>query len=112
MRRLTTPLHVFTLKIDPREWDEFLITYKQNGTKVLEKSEKDISIIDMTSDEEGTYKLSYRLTQKETKRFAAHSACEIQIRCHYPDGEAMASDIITMKVEDVLNDTILGGDRS
>ena len=92
MKRLTTPTHEFLLEIDPSEWDEFRITYKQAGRIVLERTEADVYHIE------------------ETGTFQANVKTEIQIRCHYPDGTSFASDIIPMNVAEVLNQEILGDD--
>lgn len=106
MKRLTTPTHEFTFDIDPREWSGFLITYKQGKDIVLEKSDKDEH--STAVNEDGTYKLSYRLTQHETKAFRAGMRCDIQVRSVYANGDAIASDIVSIDVEDVLDGKILG----
>lgn len=110
MKRLTTPTHEFLLEIDPSEWDEFRITYKQAGRIVLERTEADVYHIEETGTNPIKYKLWYRLTQVETQMFQANVKTEIQIRCHYPDGTSFASDIIPMNVAEVLNQEILGDD--
>ena len=110
MRRLTTPRHEFILDVDPRLWDEFRVTYKQAGKIVLEKCETDsgIRMETINTDSETTYKLWFQLTQEETQQFKPGIKTEVQIRCHYSNGNAYASEIIPLKVSDVLNQEILG----
>lgn len=108
MKRLTTPTHEFVLDIDPRLWDEFRITYKQGGSIVLEKCETDDITFEETSTKPTKYKIKFRLSQRETALFRPNVKTELQIKCHYPDGTAFASDITTVNVTDVLNQEILG----
>ena len=108
MKRLTTPTHKFVLDIDPREWDEFRITYSQIGTIVLEKTEADKVSIEVGSSTPTRYTMTIRLTQAETALFKPNKKVEMQIRCHYPDGSAFASDVMTVNVHDVLNQEMLG----
>lgn len=112
MKRLTTPTHEFYLEIDPREWDSYRITYKQAGRIVLEKKETDEHYVEETGTNPIRYKLWFKLTQPETKMFQANVKTEIQIRCHYADGNSFASDIIPMSVAEVLNQDILGDDNA
>lgn len=100
MIRVTTPRHTFTFPTDPSEYVKILVTYYQAGQIVLEKTEED-----MTFDNGN--KAYYRLSQEETKSFLPCKDVRIQVRVKTVNGTAMASDYITMRVEDVLNDEIL-----
>lgn len=105
MQRLTTPTHSFVLDDNPSNWDEFRITYRQNGRIILEKDD----ITEMTVTQSGSkYTLSYQLTQEETKKFQPNRKVEVQIRAHYASGKTVASDIFVLMVDDVLNHEILG----
>lgn len=104
MQRVTTPVHEFIIDIDPHEWDEFRITYTQNRRIILEKTQNDPIAMDAYGEK---YRLYYRLTQEETKRFG-NMQTHVQIRAHYPDGATVASEICMFQVEDVLSHEILG----
>lgn len=110
MKRFTTPTHKFVLEIDPREWDEFRITYCQNGQPVLEKTETDNVTIEVGTSKPTKYAMIVKLTQEETALFKTNCGVEMQIRCHYPDGTVFASDKMNVKVQDVLNQEILGNE--
>lgn len=105
--RATTPTHYFTIETDPSLFKRILITYKQNGAIVLEKTKDEISVAEETEDEETVYILSYRLTQAETKGFSMNFPVYVQIRALTFDGAALASDIVKIDVETVLNDEVL-----
>ena len=109
MRRITTPTHSFVFTTDPSEFDEFRITYKQNGKIVLEKTEADLEDMTITQTDDN-YTLSFRLTQKETEEFSPNDPARVQVRAHYPDGMTVASDIFGFAVADVFNKEILGNE--
>lgn len=109
MRRLTTPTHQFKINgINPAEWDEFRITYSQNGKIVLEKTENDDVVITPSDVTPNGYIIKYRLSQSDTEAFKPNIRTEMQIRAHYPDGTVIASKIMALAVEDVLNQEFLG----
>lgn len=108
MKRFTTPTHRFVLEIDPRQWDEFRITYRQAGKIVLEKTEADQIDITVGTSKPTRYTMSFKLTQNETAMFSPNTKVEMQIRYHYPDGTVDATDVMTANVTDVLNQEILG----
>lgn len=103
MIRATTPTHRFTVPFDPSEMKELLLSYAQHGRVVLERRKGELSF----STEEGEYLLSHRLTQAETSRFRAEEPVLIQLRVLSQAGDALASDPVTIRVEDVLNDEVL-----
>jgi len=108
MKRFTTPTHRFVLEIDPRQWDEFRITYRQAGKTILERSETDDVNIEVGTTKPTKYTMSFKLTQRETAMFNPNVKVEMQIRYHYPDGTVDATDVMTANVTDVLNTEILG----
>lgn len=101
MIRATTPTHVFTFPndISPNDCDRILITYAQ-GRQIMLEFEKNELTIDGQA-------VSHRFTQEEANVFSAMKKAEIQIRILLNSGEALASNIITVKVDDVLNDEVL-----
>lgn len=105
MIRATTPTHTFVFSIDPDNFKTILITYSQGGVTVLEKGKDDL-----TFEQDGeSWFASYRLTQEETKKFKAraNAFANVQVRVLTYADEAMASDIMTVSVRDVLNDEVL-----
>ena len=111
MRRGTTPTHNFKVDVDLDNVEAVYITYQQEGDTVVEKSTEKQEI---TLDTEKRI-ISTTLTQKDTLAFNANNGCcfakskrndkvEIQIRIKYGDGSAIASDVITTGVDDVLKD--------
>ena len=99
MRRLTTPEHKFTLKIDPSVIDKIRITYAQNNVIILTKEGNDVSIDDNIA--------KVKLTQEETKKFTAGKEAEIQVRVLTLGNDALASDIIKIDVTKVLDDEVM-----
>lgn len=100
MIRATTPTHVFKFDDDPSVWDEILITYKQDAV-VIEKNKSDCVI-------DGNAKTaSVTLTQAETNRFCSGAPIKVQVRVAMNSGEAFASSVFSVPVQDVLNDEVL-----
>jgi len=97
MRRATTPTHYFTLPSVASEYSDIHITYSQRGTKILEKNKSDLTI-------DGK-KVSFTMTQQETKLFDSGVAY-VQLRVLIDD-TALASEIMTFKVNPVLCDDVL-----
>lgn len=104
MTRATTPTHKFTFPIDPSTFEKILITYKQGKKIVLEKTEKDSIISDMT--------VLVPLTQEETNLFNSREDVEIQVRVLTYANKALASKKFVKPVNDVLNDEILKKDEN
>ena len=97
MRRATTPIHTFTFpdNVKVEEVTEALVSYSQNGQKILEKTLNDLTA-DTTNN---TFSLA--LTENETKLFAPGKAL-IQVRVKVSGG-ALASQMIWLNVKPVLN---------
>ncbi len=99
MRRLTTPEHKFTLQIDPSVIGKIRITYAQNNAIVLTKEGNAVSLDGNVA--------KVKLTQEETKKFAADKEVEIQVRVLTLGNDALASDIIKVDVKKVLDDEVM-----
>lgn len=99
MRRGTTPTHIFKTKVDLTQASEMFITYKQNSEIKVEKS-----IGDITIEEE---QLKTTLTQAETLTFSTLGSVEIQVRVKFPDGKALASNIIKRPAGAILKEGII-----
>ena len=93
MYRVTTPTHTFNLPFDTSLIDKLILTYKQNGKTVIEKTEADVTM-------DGTT-VSVTFTQKETALFKADVA-KVQMRVKTGE-KVMASNILTVNVHEVLN---------
>lgn len=103
MIRGTTPTHRFALPFDPAEMKELLLTYAQDGAIVLERRGEELSF----SGRDGDWAVSHRLTQSESGLFRPGEPVRIQLRVLTQNDEALASEIVTVRVEDVLNDEVL-----
>ncbi len=104
MYRATTPRHVFYFKgVDPAGFKTILITYAQMGQIVLEKTKTDLTF---EAPSEGVYKAHLRLTQEEANLFK-NGNVNIQVRAVTGTGDALASEIKNLKVQEVLNDEVL-----
>ena len=111
MIRATTPKHSFIFEVDPEEsFSNILITYAQSGEIILEKNKSDLTF-DECEDLNGRniYIASVKLTQEETNMFHASpkGVVDIQVRAITTDGDALASDIERISVQNVLNDEVL-----
>ena len=104
MTRGTTPTHTFTLpdNLKTATLSALYITYAQHGTTVLEKTLGDVT------NNNGV--LTCTLTQADTLAFEVldqRCGCDkvdVQVRLKTSDGAAMASDIISVPVMDILKD--------
>ena len=105
MIRATTPYHEFVFTEDPSAFTRILITYSQEENIVLEKEKSDLTIIENPAVE-GQYIASYRMTQEEANLFDV-GAVRVQVRVLTTNGDAMASVISTLPIEEVLNDEVL-----
>lgn len=114
MRRGTTPTHTFHTDVDLTEARAVFVTYAQDGEVIIERSLEDG--VEVTEDT-----VSVTLTQEETLRLEAVMAKHlsiaddifklqkaskvlIQIRAAFPDGSSVASNIVSVGVQDVLKD--------
>lgn len=101
MKRATTPKHTFTLPFSYSEYiSKLLITYKQGVQIILTRSEEEVEV-------ENDREIIVELTQEETKGFSPNIPVLIEIRALTIGGDAIASDIMETRVENVLNDEVL-----
>lgn len=102
MIRATTPTHIFTFSEDvPVAGNQkILVTYKQGDRIVLEKNKEDL-MIDIENNQ-----VSVELTQQEMNKFCPGVAL-IQIRVKNGDGKVLASQILKIKVNQVLDQEVL-----
>jgi len=99
--RTTTPTHILRFPFDPADCDEILVTYKQNDDIKVEREKGQVTINNADKT------IEYTLTQEETYAFNARGVVYLQVKCRQGD-TVMASDPKTLKVEDVLDDTLMG----
>lgn len=99
MRRGTTPTHTFSTDVDLTGASVIWLTYKQGG-KVLLTKEKD----DMTVTAES---IEVTLTQNETLTFSDNKGVEMQIRAKFPNGSAIASNVMHASVDKILKDGVI-----
>lgn len=105
MRRGTTPTHTFNSDIDLTGADAVYVTYKQGDTFIAEHTLD--NGVEITADT-----VSVTLTQAETLLLDATKIDDLgrtvnvsaQIRAAFPDGTRIASNIIHIRVEDILKD--------
>ena len=103
MIRATTPTHEFVFSENPAGFIRILITYSQDDKIVLEKHKENLTF---TETETGEFVGSFRMTQEEANLFSVDPV-QVQVRVLRTDGEALASNKSTFKVEDVLDDEVL-----
>ena len=104
MTRGTTPTHTFTLpdNLKTATISALYITYAQRGETVLEKTLGDVT------NNNGV--LTCTLTQADTLKFDVldqRCGCDkvdVQVRLKTSDGVAMASDIMSVPIMDILKD--------
>lgn len=107
MIRATTPLQEFTFETNPADFARILITYKQDEEIILEKGKDDLTFSSYTGEDGSiVYVAAFRMTQEEANLFQPEPV-RVQVRVLTADAEALASDITTMKVTDVLDDEVL-----
>ena len=104
MYRATTAIHTFTLPEQAASYAEIHITYKQGNAQIIKHAENGVLPSGMTFDDKDVI---IRLTQDETKTFAPNKAVDVQVRVLTTGGDAYASRIFKVKVNDVLCDEVL-----
>lgn len=97
MRKGTTPTHTFTLPIEAEALLSVRIIYSQNGNVVLTRNDATL---------EGNT-ATVKLTQEETLSFSSGSRAEIQVRALTAGGDALASDVISVHVDKLLENEVL-----
>ena len=98
MIRGTTPTFVFNLPFDTAEIKSAFITIKSRGVEV-EKAVTDCSLSGTT--------ITITLTQEETLALPESNIADVQLRVLTQSGDALASDVFTIKVEAVLKEGVI-----
>ena len=99
MRRGTTPTQIFNVDVDLTSAEVIYVTYKQRSCIVLEKG---IEEMDITPEQ-----ILFPLSQEDTLRFKPMLPVQIQIRARFPDGNAIASNIIDTYAEVILKEGVI-----
>ena len=99
MRQGTTPTHEFQIPFSANEIRQVMIVYTQGDKEILCKNTEDVTL--------GEKKVSVTLTQEETFLFDHKQNVRIQVRVLTHVGDALSSNIITVDVEECLNDEVL-----
>ena len=99
MIRGTTPTHTFLLPFDASEIRAIRIAYAQRGEVVLTKSEADCTL--------ENNRVTLRLGEEETLRFAAGDRLQRQVRVLTASGDVFALRILGASVEDCLLEEVL-----
>lgn len=98
MQRGTTPTHIFTLPFSVEQAEEIRVLYAQDGNVKIKKEKEDLQILFNS--------ITLKLSQEETFLFDTKSLVEIQIRVKM-DNNVFASDILTVRVQKLLEDEVL-----
>lgn len=98
--RYTTPVCYFELDIDPELLKDCRISFAQFGQILFHKMLSDCEI-------EGNI-LKCRLSEEETGMLSRFLVLKVQIRALFIDGTLDNSNVIKLKVEDVLDNTPFG----
>ena len=99
MVRGTTPTLEFTLPFSTELLAEAYVTLSQNKRVVIDKPLEEL--------ERNGNTLSVQLTQEETLLLDCAYKTEIQVRTRTSEGEALASDIITVTTDRILKDGVI-----
>ena len=99
MRRGTTPTNIFETDTDLTEAEAIYITYQQGGVILFEKTIEDIEV--------NPTDIRIHLTQEETLMFQSSKKVYMQIRAKFGDDSAIASQIMTASVDDILKGGVI-----
>lgn len=100
MSRGTTPSFSFNVSVPIDGTEIFYITFRQHGIIILEKEDKEIIRVDKDT-------IKVKLSQEDTLLFSSHFPIEVQIRTKYLDGAAVASNIMTFYLEEILKEGVI-----
>jgi hypothetical protein len=99
MRRGTTPTHKFRLPFSAETVSKFKVIYAQDDVVILTKENE--------SCECNGNVITVRLTQEETLLFDSKKIVQIQIRILTLGGDALASDIKLVDVDNCLESEVI-----
>ena len=96
MRRGTTPIITFNTDLDLSDMQELYVTFQQEKKTVIEKDKTEVVI-------DGS-KIIVSLTQEDTLKFSLdpRDTVYVQIRVKLSNNIAMASNILKLRVKEVL----------
>ena len=97
--RGTTPTHSFTLPFEADMVSDLRITYFQNKKVVFIKNLNGIEFVEN--------EISFTLTQQETYMFEAGKEVSVQIKIKTKEGLVLNSDIMTMRVDESLDNEVI-----
>ena len=99
MIRGTTPTLEFTIPFDTSLLAEAWVTFAQNKAVVLDKQ--------LSECQCDANKITVKLTQEDTLKLKHNCLTEIQIRARTVDGNAVASEIMTVSPDRILKDGVI-----
>ena len=102
MRRGSTPTNIFTVPFDLSDATVYISYEQAKRGIVIEKTGEDLTF----TEDEGKYTISVSLTQVDTLRLNPGDV-NIQIRYVFPNGDADASNIITVTVDRIIKDGVI-----
>ena len=97
--RGTTPTHSFTLPFEAELVSDLRITYSQNKKTIFTKG---LSDVELDKNE-----ISFILTQQETYMFEVGKEVLVQIKIKTKEGLVLNSDIMTMRVDESLDNEVI-----
>lgn len=99
MIRGTTPTLTFTLPFTVENVNVLYLAFSQDNTIILTKSLGDMQIQDNIA--------TITLTQEETLLFQQNVGVEMQVRCKFNDGTAVASNIVRTSANRILQEGVI-----
>ena len=99
MYRGTTPSLIFNLPIDPTTLTQAWITISQNNNVVINKTLAECQIQDTS--------IICSLSQQDTLLLQKRIDAQVQLRVLTEGGDALASPIYSVKVQDILKDGVI-----
>ena len=99
MRRGTTARHSFDCPFAEKDLKAVRVIYAQDKRPMVVKEKEDCVM-------DGRH-LFVALTQEDTLRFAAGLPVEVQLRLLFRDGSTLASNILSVGVDRLLEDEVM-----
>lgn len=98
MTRATTPIITFKIPLDTADFEDMILSVKQNRQFDFDMDSNQITLDGRN--------IILTLTQQQTTEFLPDVPVKVQLRCKV-NGAVMASNIVEIPVEDVLNKEVL-----
>lgn len=99
MIRGTTPKLEFEIPFPTDAIKGIFVSFQQNGKVVIEKAIHECEVKDN--------QIGCQLTQEDTLKLQSGEAVKIQLRVLTNHDEALASNIISLRVEEILKDGVI-----